>query len=158
MNFRKRQCAVPGCGAILPHEAISILCVEHLSTFKAGLADTPKTIDEIKVCEHSGVAVKHDQEKPDLSLFSPIWIMGVGRVLSFGAKKYSSHNWRRGFKICRCLAAALRHIFAFIGGEDLDPESGECHLDHASCMIMFARELWQTRPDLDDRYKEEKNG
>jgi hypothetical protein len=97
--------------------------------------------------------VKHDTEKPDLSLVSSIWITGVARVLTFGKKKYAAHNWRKGIETSRLLAACLRHIFAFLSGEDRDPETGECHLDHASCCLMFARELWETRPDLDDRYK-----
>lgn len=99
---------------------------------------------------------KLDQDKIDLSLLSTLWIMGVGQVLTFGKKKYAAHNWRKGIQMSRLLAASLRHIFAFLGGQDLDPETGLCHLDHASCCLMFARELWQTRPELDDRYKGEK--
>jgi hypothetical protein len=98
-------------------------------------------------------AIKHDDGKNDLSLLSPIWILGVGRVLTFGKRKYDAHNWRKGMALSRLLAAALRHIFAFIGGEDRDPETGECHLDHASCCLMFAREMWERRQDCDDRYR-----
>lgn len=96
-------------------------------------------------------AIKHDANKPDMSLLSPKWLFGVSYVLTFGAKKYSAHNWRKGFKITRCLAAALRHIFLFLDGHT---HSGANHLDNASCMIMFARELWETHPELDDRYSE----
>jgi hypothetical protein len=98
-------------------------------------------------------AKKFDHEKPPLSLISSIWINGVGQVLAFGCKKYGAHNWRNGLELSRLLSAALRHIFAFIGGEDLDPETGLNHLDHASCCLMFARELFATRNDMDDRYK-----
>lgn len=97
--------------------------------------------------------IKHDSEKPDLSLFSRVWLLGVGAVLTFGKRKYAAHNWRKGIEISRLISAALRHILAFNAGEDLDPETGLSHLDHASCCIMFARELIETRPDLDDRYK-----
>lgn len=97
-------------------------------------------------------AQKLDQEKADLSLFSVLWLFGVGRVLTFGKKKYAAHNWRKGLTLSRLLAAALRHIFAFLGGEDRDPETGECHLDHASCCLMFARETWELRPEFDDRW------
>lgn len=99
--------------------------------------------------------VKLDDGKVRLELLSTIWLNGVGRVLTFGAKKYSSHNWRRGLELSRLLGACARHLFAFIGGEDKDPETGLCHLDHASCCLMFARELWETHPHLDDRYKPE---
>lgn len=96
---------------------------------------------------------KYDTGKARLELLSPLWLTGVARVLTFGAKKYDDHNWRKGFKQSRVLGAALRHIIAYIGGEDLDPETGLSHLYHASCCLMFASELRVTRPDLDDRYK-----
>lgn len=97
---------------------------------------------------------KHDGEKVRLDLLSTIWINGVGSVLTFGAKKYSANNWRKGIKLSRLLGAALRHIFAFLAGEDKDPESGLSHLYHASCCIMFAAELYETKSkDVDDRWK-----
>ena len=100
--------------------------------------------------------LKNDDEKPDLSLFSATWLFGVGSVLTFGKKKYAAHNWRKGIKISRLMAAALRHILAFNNGEDADPESGLSHLDHASCCLMFARELIETRrKEVDDRYRME---
>lgn len=98
-------------------------------------------------------AIKFDQEKTQLDLLSAHWIFGVGEVLTFGAKKYAAHNWRGGLKRSRLLGAALRHIFAYLRGEDLDPETGLLHLHHASCCLMFASELHVTRPDTDDRFK-----
>lgn len=56
--------------------------------------------------------------------------------------------------ICRPLAAALRHVFAFIGGEDKDPETSLSHLAHASCCLMFLLEFEDTKKELDDRYKQ----
>ena len=98
-------------------------------------------------------AVKHDQEKNQLELLSAQWINGVGKVLTFGAKKYSAHNWRKGLQRSRLLGAALRHIFAYLGGDDNDQETGFLHLYHASCCLMFASELHFTKPETDDRYK-----
>ncbi len=98
--------------------------------------------------------LKYDNGKEPLSLLSRIWLTGVARVLEFGARKYASHNWRGGIERSRLLSAALRHLLAYNEGQDLDPETGLNHLDHASCCLMFARELHETRPDLDDRYKQ----
>lgn len=96
---------------------------------------------------------KHDQEKVRLDLLSPIWLFGVGQVLTFGAKKYAAHNWRRGIHLSRLLGACLRHVFSFLGGEDRDPETGLSHLYHASCCLMFAAETYELRPEMDDRWK-----
>lgn len=101
--------------------------------------------------------LKNDQEKPDLSLFSTAWLLGVGQVLTFGKRKYAAHNWRQGILLSRLMGACLRHVLAFNAGQDLDPETGLSHLDHASCCLMFARELIETkRKAVDDRYKEKK--
>lgn len=98
-------------------------------------------------------AIKDDGEKIQLDLLSTSWLMGVGAVLTFGAKKYASHNWRKGMSHSRLIAAALRHLLAYMGGEDVDPETGFSHLYHLSCCIMFLSELAITHPQLDDRYK-----
>ncbi len=99
---------------------------------------------------------KFDTGKNQLELLSATWIEGVGKVLTFGAGKYAAHNWRKGIARSRLLGACLRHIFAYLRGEDRDQETGLLHLYHASCCLMFASELHETRPDLDDRYKIEK--
>lgn len=101
------------------------------------------------------VGMKYDQDKIPLELLSSIWIEGVGRVLQYGAKKYEAHNWRKGISTSRLLGASLRHIFAYLRGENQDPETGLSHLLHASCGLMFAYELSRTQPNLDDRYKVE---
>lgn len=97
--------------------------------------------------------MKHDQNKPPMGLLSSKWLVGVARVLGFGANKYASHNWRKGIVGSRLYDAAFRHLAAWNDGEDLDPESGLPHLYHASCCLMFLSELMETRPELDDRYK-----
>lgn len=103
---------------------------------------------------HFPKAQKHDQEKTDLSLLSSIAIMKIGEVMTFGKRKYAAHNWRAGFAWSRLLAAALRHIISYMGGEDTDPESGLSHLAHAACCIMFLLEFEVTHKDKDDRWKQ----
>lgn len=98
-------------------------------------------------------AVKADANKPPTHLLSNIAAKRTARVMGFGAQKYAEHNWRKGMKWSRLLRAARDHISDFIDGEDLDPESGLCHLDHAACCIMFLQEYLTTYPELDDRYK-----
>lgn len=97
--------------------------------------------------------VKHDQNKPDMSLLSTNALVKIAEVMTFGKKKYAVHNWRGGFHWSRPLAAAARHLYAYIGGEDKDPETGLSHLAHACCCLMFVLEFEETHIDLDDRYK-----
>lgn len=96
---------------------------------------------------------KHDQDKPRVDLLDPLFLVGVADVLGFGANKYNAHNWRGGIAYSRILGAILRHTFAIMRGEDIDPESGLPHVDHLGCSVMFLSNMMKTRPDLDDRWK-----
>jgi hypothetical protein len=95
--------------------------------------------------------IKHDSDKTEYCYMSPIFI----EVLTFGAKKYDAHNWRKGFKWSRVISALFRHIYAWVSGVDKDPETGLSHLAHAACCIMFLVEFEKTHKELDDRYKPE---
>ena len=102
-------------------------------------------------------AQKHDKGKPRMDLLDPYAIEQLSHVLTFGAQKYAAHNWRKGLSKCRLIAAALRHLFAYLGGQDRDDESGLSHVAHAMCCCMFLLGL-EHRDDLDDRYKETTDG
>jgi len=52
------------------------------------------------------------------------------RVAEFGAKKYAVWNWSLGLARVQLCCSMLRHTFAYIRGEDRDPESGLLHTDH----------------------------
>jgi len=97
--------------------------------------------------------IKFDQEKPRMDLLDAYAIEQLASVLTFGAKKYDAHNWRKGLHKTRLIAAALRHLFAYLRGEDKDPETQLSHAAHAMCCCMFILGL-ESRKDLDDRYKE----
>lgn len=99
-------------------------------------------------------AMKFDGEKVRLDLIPVTPLLAIGKVLTYGAKKYSERNWEKGLAWSRCYAAALRHLFAWWSGETNDPETGLNHLDHALCEIMFLREFTETHSELDDRPKQ----
>lgn len=81
-------------------------------------------------------AQKFDSKKPALRLLPPSAILSVGRVLTYGAEKYAPGNWR-GVESHRYISACLRHVFAYMGGERVDDESGMPHLAHAACCLLF---------------------
>jgi hypothetical protein len=106
--------------------------------------------------EMKPTGIKHDENKPDMSLLSSIALVKIAQVMTFGKQKYTAHNWRGGFVWSRPIAAALRHLLAYMGGEDKDPETGLSHLAHCACCLMFLLEFEETHPGLDDRYKSTK--
>lgn len=84
---------------------------------------------------------KHDGDKVRLDLVEPSLIDAVGRIRTFGIKKYpDEQSWRKVSKQ-RYVAATMRHFEAYRSGELLDPESGLPHLWHVACNIMFLIEL-----------------
>lgn len=95
-----------------------------------------------------------DEGKPRLDLLDPYAMEQMGHVLSFGSNKYKDpFNYTKGIKYLRLAGSALRHIFAFIRGEDLDHESGYPHLAHGMCCLMMLLSMTQRHPELDDRCK-----
>ena len=101
---------------------------------------------------------KWDGGKVRVDLLSPYALEQIAKVMTFGATKYGDNNWREGIAWSRLIGALLRHTFAFMRGEDSDPETGLSHLAHAGCCIMFLLESLVTHPELDDRYKGLNNG
>lgn len=101
--------------------------------------------------------LKYDNGKPPMSLIDRGALEQIAQVLAFGAQKYAAHNWRQGIAYSRLLDAALRHLYAFADGEDLDPESGLSHIAHAGCCIVFLLGMMDAHPELDDRHKEVAN-
>ena len=81
--------------------------------------------------------VKFDTGKPPLGLIPRQALVAEAQVMAFGAERYGRDNWRGGMEWSRLTDAALRHITAFVDGEDVDPESGLHHLAHARCCMGF---------------------
>lgn len=96
---------------------------------------------------------KADAEKNALDLLPFKALEAIGRVLTFGRKKYAAHQWRNVDARSRYLAAALRHLFAYGRGEDIDPETGGLHLSHAGCCVLFLIECELDGLGVDDRPK-----
>lgn len=99
---------------------------------------------------------KFDDGKPPMGLLPWEALREIAFVLGYGGRKYEDpYNYRKGTYWSRYYDAALRHIYAWIGGEDFDPESGLNHLAHAGCCILFLLTFIVTRTGVDDRYRPE---
>lgn len=95
--------------------------------------------------------VKFDTGKPRTDLLPFDALLEVADVLDYGAKKYAVRNWELGMSWGRLVAAALRHLFAWCSGEELDAESGKRHLAHFACCALMLVALTLRKVGTDDR-------
>lgn len=86
--------------------------------------------------ENNG-AVKHDEGKPRYDLIPPFALDLVAQVMTYGATKYGERNWEKGLKPERLFAALMRHSWAWMRGETIDPETKLPHLAHAAASVMM---------------------
>lgn len=75
----------------------------------------------------------------------------ISEVFAFGAEKYDSHNWRKGYEWSKSYAALMRHATQFWGGEDNDAETGLPHMTSVAFHAMALLEFMETHRDFDDR-------
>lgn len=96
----------------------------------------------------------------------PIWLVpralidGAARALQHGAVRYAPNNWRKGMDYSEVYSALQRHLLAWNEDEDIDPDSGLNHLDHAAACLGFLSE-YVARPEyarFDNRLKRQKAG
>ena len=93
-----------------------------------------------------------DDGKVPYELLSVEALAQIAKVMAYGRNKYKAHGWREGIAWSRIIGSSMRHLTAFLDGEDNDPESGLPHLAHLGCDVMFLLEYAKTHPELDDRY------
>lgn len=79
----------------------------------------------------------------------------MGWALTYGMKKYGKYNFRKGIEFTALADACMRHLTAWLEGEDNDPESGLSHIDHALASLAMLKDMITRKPDMDDRYKVE---
>jgi hypothetical protein len=86
----------------------------------------------------------------DLLPPEPLW--EVAEVMGYAAEhKYAPRNWEAGLDSGDLIAAALRHIHEYMGGKEIDEDSGKSPIAHAICVLMFLRALEVRGRLTDDR-------
>lgn len=102
-----------------------------------------------------GTAIKFDQDKIDWSILPIGASEEIIKVFKFGEAKYARGNFLEGdgLEYSRVINSLLRHVHAFMRGEDLDPETGISHIAHAGCNIymLLTYELNKQKFNNDDR-------
>lgn len=129
---------------------VSIIC-----EYKAKQQQKTGEIPIRRVAEIRGS--RFNTGKLRMDLIDPQAMKGLAAVLTKGAEKYSANNWRDGLPYTETVASLLRHTFAFLGGEDIDSETGLPHVDHMQCNAMFLSWMTKNRKDMDDRWKQQQD-
>jgi hypothetical protein len=68
----------------------------------------------------------------ELGTIDPLALWKLAEVGGYGATKYERYNYLRGFPWSWSFDALCRHLLAFWGGQDEDPESGLPHMAHVA--------------------------
>lgn len=99
-------------------------------------------------------ALRYNEGKPELHylLTFPEALRAIARVSTCGARKYEAYNYLKGAPASESVGSALRHLLAWWGGENNDPESELHHLAHfAWNAIRLVDEVLSRKPGVDDR-------
>ena len=84
------------------------------------------------------IGVKDYKKKLRWSLIPFKALEGCVRVLMYGATtKYSPNNWKSVEPQGVYADAIYRHLNAYVAGEEFDDETGESHLSHLLCDVLF---------------------
>lgn len=102
----------------------------------------------------SGSALRYNGGKLRWSLVDFDALEDMVKVLEFGAQKYADNNWKKGLKTTEIFESMMRHMTAYMRGEDIDPESGLPHTGHILCNAMFLSYMQRFKPDFDTRHKD----
>lgn len=94
----------------------------------------------------------HGASKPSLGLIPSAALIEEAGALELGAAKYGTANWRKdAVEGMTYIHAGLRHMFAWIDGEDIDPESLRSHLGHARACLGIILDAEATGKLIDNR-------
>lgn len=75
-----------------------------------------------------GQGLRFNDGKPRYDLLPPDALDALADHYRKGAEKYDARNWERGMAWCKCFASLMRHGWAWLRGEDYDPETGTHHM------------------------------
>jgi hypothetical protein len=104
-------------------------------------------------------ALRYNTGKPQWSLVDFQALEPMVRVLMYGAEKYTkdgvsgAHNWKQGLPTTEICDSLVRHLAAYLNGEDNDPESGLPHIGHMLCNLMFLSHMTYQNPQWDNRHR-----
>ncbi|WP_164911569.1 dATP/dGTP diphosphohydrolase domain-containing protein [Mycobacteroides franklinii] len=76
-----------------------------------------------------------------MSLLPVRELLEVAELYGKGAKKYSDHNWAKGYEWSKSYDAMNRHAMEFWAGHEADDGEGGTGLPHLTCVVFHALSL-----------------
>lgn len=93
-------------------------------------------------------------KKVRLGLVPPSSLVYQALAMENGADKYGPYNWRDNkVQATIYVDAALRHLLAWLDGEEIAADSGKPHLGHALACLGIIVDAKETGNLVDDRPK-----
>jgi hypothetical protein len=122
-------------------------------TKKKSLAKPRKVKDRAEIMKQEGHKDDSNKARYDLIPAGPLHLLAL--LYTIGGVKYADENWRKGLSFKRLFGALMRHAWAWMRGQSIDPETG---LHHMVCVAWCAfaiveLQLQHKRDDLDDRFR-----
>ena len=117
----------------------------------SGKQQTTMAVGDLSSNER-GTGARANAGKVAFSLVPFHLLAGTARVFMSGKLKYAEWNWAKGMTWSTCVDCLIRHFVKWwYCGEDIDPESGEHHLDHLFCNLFMLKHYTETYKEGDDR-------
>lgn len=92
------------------------------------------------------------QLKPAPGAVPPVAILHEAMAMADGAAKYGPYNWRQHpVRATIYIDACMRHLFAWLDGEEEARDSGHHHLGHARACLGILLDARETGNLVDDR-------
>jgi len=117
--------------------------------FLISLRDMTSEPPSKKSKTHEGL--RFNEGKLRYDLFEPIAMKELAKVYTKGAEKYAPNNWLKGMPWSTMVGSLERHLQAWKGGEDYDPETGCHHLSHTAWNALALVSYKKLYPQGDDR-------
>lgn len=97
------------------------------------------------------------QAKPSPALVPSSAILEIAQAFRDGAEKYTAYNWRdKPVPTMTYLNAALRHMYAYLDGEERSEDADCLHLAHAAACFCIVMDAAACGTLIDDRPKKGK--
>ena len=95
---------------------------------------------------------QYGDRKVPLHLVPSTALVAIAMGLKEGARKYGAFNWREvDVETMTYVGAIMRHLTAWVEGEELDAESGNPHLFHAMASLAILVDATESQKCTDNR-------